>query len=57
MTIDIVERLAHFEEHEREQGDMYGAEVLYRAAEEIKRLRIELSTLRQECHDLNKESR
>jgi len=35
---DLVERLEHFEDHQNEVGDRYGAEVLRYAAIEIRRL-------------------
>lgn len=35
---DLVERLEHFEDHQNEVGDRYGAEVLHYAATEIRRL-------------------
>ena len=36
--MQLDDRLAHFQEYQEKQNDKYGAEVLYRAREEIKRL-------------------
>jgi arginyl-tRNA synthetase len=38
--MDILDRIKHFEIAQRENGDKYGAEVLYHAYREIERLRL-----------------
>lgn len=43
---DLIDRLRHFERHQLEAGDEYGAEVLHRAAKEIARLSRELEALK-----------
>lgn len=47
--MDITERLKHFERHERDAGDAYGAEVLHRAAKEIDDLRIRVKSAESEA--------
>jgi len=42
---DLLYRLKKFEAHEKDVGDRYGAEVLYRAIAEIQRLRDHLTRL------------
>jgi hypothetical protein len=39
--MNLIERIKHFEEHQKRHGDEYGAEVLYRARKRIKELEIE----------------
>ena len=42
----LIERLQHFEDHSKEAGDGYGAEVLYRARERITQLKAENAALK-----------
>ena len=44
----LIERLQHFEDHSKEAGDGYGAEVLYRARERITQLKEENAALKLE---------
>jgi hypothetical protein len=44
---DMLERLKHFETHQLEAGDEYGAEVLYRAGQMIQELE---GTIVDMCH-------
>jgi len=46
--LTLIDRLQHFEDHSREIGDMYGAEVLYHALQEIKALRDGLIMAKEE---------
>lgn len=41
----LIERLRHFEEQQKAQGDGYGAEVLHRAAERLERMERALSNI------------
>jgi len=44
----LIERLQHFEDHSKEMGDGYGAEVLCHARERIAQLEAENETLKRE---------
>ena len=52
----LIERLQHFEDHSKEAGDGYGAEVLYRARERITQLEEENERKVQTIKDAQIES-
>lgn len=52
--IKLRERIEHFEKHQLEAGDEYGAEVLHRANERIAQLE-EYATHKPGCHESGNE--